>query len=409
MSVVGGIVIAMGGANFGVLLKPMREALDTGNAVFGWAQTARIVGVAISAPLIGKLLDRFGARGPLAVAGLLTGLAVMALAAINAPWQMVAIFAVLGLVGMQGGITLYTTVPIARWFVRKRSRAMALTIVGIPIGIAISAPLTQVLIDQVGWRTTWLILGIFGATVLVLIGLVVVRRQPEDMGLLPDGAAHPLRSAGPGAPSRPDEHQWTRADAIRTGAFWRLAVIFGLVMFGQSSMVVFRFAYFSDRGISEGLAAFSLSLEALTGIGVVLGLGLALERFKPHHVGVLGFVALIASYLVTMVTTEPWQMFIASILLGMGIPVQVTLQNSIWPTYFGRVHVGSIRGASFPVTVAFSAIGAPLAGQIKDSTGEYFLAWWIAIGAFAIGATLLLLTPPPKPKVAEAAAPQRVG
>ena len=59
--------------------------------------------------------------------------------------------------------------------------------------------------------------------------------------------------------------------------------------------------------------------------------------------------------------------------------------------------------------MAFSAIGAPLAGQSKDSTGEYFVAWWIAIGAFVIGATLLLLTPRPKPKLPEAAAPQPVG
>ncbi len=414
MAVVGGMVIAMGGANFGLFIEPMREALDTGDASFGLAQTARVIGVAVSAPFIGRLLDRHGARGPLAVAGFLTGLAVMALALVTAPWQMVAVFAVLGILGMQGGITLYTTVPIARWFVRKRGRAMSLTIVGIPIGIAISAPVTQQLIKYVGWENAWLIFGGFGGIVIIAIALVVVRRQPEDMGLLPDGAAPPSDAgqAVAGGPegskppprSQPDEYQWTRAEAMRTGAFWRLAVVFGLVMFGQATMVIFRYPYFVERGISKQLSAYSLSVEALVGISVILLLGLVLDRVKPHYVGVLGFFFLIVCYLLTMTITTPWQMFLASVFLGMGIPIQVTLQNSIWPTYFGRAHVGSIRGASFPITIFFSALGAPLAGILKDVTGEYFVAWWAAIGAFLIGALLFAFTPRPKPKRAVATA-----
>ena len=412
MSVVGSMVIAMGGANFGLFIEPMQKAMNTGDTAFGLAQTARIAGVAVSAPLIGRLLDRHGARGPLAVAGFFTGLVVIALAAVMAPWQMVAIFAVLGLLGMQGGIALYTTVPISRWFVRKRGRAMSLTIVGIPIGIAISAPVTQQLIKHVGWQNAWIILGGFGGLVIVIIALAVVRRQPEDKGLLPDGDA-PEASAGqaagggpgrsgPGPRSHADEYQWTGAEAIRTGAFWRLAVVFGLVMFGQSSMVVFRYPHFVDRGISEQIAAYSLSVEALIGVGVVLLLGLVLDRVRPHYVGVLGFFFLTISYLLTMSTTTPSQMFAASVFLGMGIPIQVTLQNSIWPTYFGKAHVGSIRGASFPITIFFSALGAPLAGIVKDATGEYFVAWWAAIGAFAIGALLLVFTPRPQPKRAVA-------
>ena len=326
---------------------------------------------------------------------------------------MVALFAVMGLVGMQGGVMLYITVPVAKWFVRKRARAMALTFVGNAIGITIGAPLTQFMIDHLGWQNTWVLLGSGGAVVVAIVSLAVVRRQPEDMGLLPDGAS-PAAGAAAGAGPRTEsskslphseesEPSWTRAEAIRTGAFWRLAVLFGLVTFGPLTMFVYRAPYFRERGIDSQLVALSISTSAIVGVPVLLLLGIFMDRYRVQYVGLVGVLILTGSILMTMAVTAPWQMFLSSVLFGLSLPILVLLQNTIWPAYFGRTNVGSIRGVAMPIALAIGAVGPPMTGIIRDSTGDYFLAWWVAIACLVVGASLIVLTPRPRPPKAAVA------
>ena len=103
----------------------------------------------------------------LPVATLATGAAMVGLAYMSLPWHLIALFAVMGLVGMSGPGSLVTSVPVLKWFVRDRGRAIAFTSLGIPIGAVLFVPLTQILIDEVGWQTAWVVLAIIGVTVIV--------------------------------------------------------------------------------------------------------------------------------------------------------------------------------------------------------------------------------------------------
>ena len=125
MAAAGGLTMALGALNFGLFIKPMGDELGVGRAIFGWAQSARQVTSAVTALLVGPLLDRFGARVMLAVAALITGGAWPRLAFVDEGWQVIAFFALMGVVGMSGPGALVTTVPVTKWFVRKRGKAMA--------------------------------------------------------------------------------------------------------------------------------------------------------------------------------------------------------------------------------------------------------------------------------------------
>ena len=194
MASAGAVSMAMGSLNFGLFIKPMGDDLGIGRAYFGWAQTARQVSSSVTSPPVGWLLDRFGSRVMLPVAALITGGAMITLSFIGSAWHLVALFAVMGLVGMSGPGALATSVPVLKWFVRRRGTAIAFVGLGIPIGAMVFVPLTQLFIDTWGWRTAWIALAVLGIGVIVPLSLVLVRRQPEDMGLLPDGLS-PL--AGP--------------------------------------------------------------------------------------------------------------------------------------------------------------------------------------------------------------------
>ena len=403
---VGAVSTGMGGVNLGLFIKPMRDDLGIGTSVFGLAQTARLFGFALSGWIIGRIIDRRGARIPLAIAGLMAGGAMIALSQVTAGWQIIGVFFVVGATGLQGGGgSLFMSVPLSNWFIRKRGTAMSVAFIGMPVGIFIFAPLSQLLIDEIGWRDTWLVLGGGGAVVTVLVALFIIRRRPQDMGLRPDGEAAPstgaLSALGTQRHGLEDEVSWTRAEAIRSrilhpSTFWRLTMIDGLRMLAMSSVGIFRVPYFiDDKGFDASIVAWSLSAEAIFAVLVSLPTGWAVDRYQPRYVAAVSTILMIAGFLLTMTASSIVMVFVATSVFGLGVASFIICQNAVWPAYFGHAHIGSIRGFATPLMLVFSAIGAPLTGIVRDATGSYQPAWIAGTIGLVIATLLLLITPKP--------------
>ena len=397
---VGAVSTGMGGVNLGLFIKPMRDELDIGTSVFGWAQTARIIGFAASGWLIGRLIDKHGARLLLAFAGIVAGAAMFALANVNEGWQIVLVFFVVGATGIQGGGgSLFMSVPLSNWFMRQRGKAMSVAFIGMPVGIFIFAPLSQLLIDEVGWRDTWLILGGGAAIVIFLVAVLIVRRRPEDMGLHIDGvepARTPIAPSLGGHAIFSDGLSWTRKEALRSSTFWRLTAIDGLRMLAMSSVGIFRVPFFiDDKGFDAHIVAFSLSAEAVFAVLVSLPTGWAVDRYQPRYVAAVSTAMMIVGFLLTMTASSIFHVFAATSVFGLGIASFIICQNSVWPAYFGHANIGAIRGASTPLMLVFSAVGAPLTGMSRDWTGSFVYAWLIGTFCLAIAFALLLITPRP--------------
>jgi MFS family permease len=401
LMVVGAVSTGMGGVNLGLFIKPMRDELDIGTSIFGWAQTARIIGFAASGWLIGRLIDKHGARLLLALAGVLAGGAMFALANVQAGWQIVIVFFVVGATGIQGGGgSLFMSVPLSNWFMRKRGKAMSVAFIGMPIGIFIFSPLSQLLIDEVGWRDTWLILGVGAAVAIVLVALLIVRRRPQDMGLYIDGVEPiPQAATSPAAGHAPafvDTVSWTRQEALRSTTFWRLTAVDGLRMLAMSSVGIFRVPYFiDDKGFDASIVAWSLSAEAIFAVLVSLPTGWAVDRYQPRYVAAVSTLLMVAGFLLTMTASSIVMVFVATSVFGLGVASFIICQNAVWPAYFGHAHIGSIRGFATPLMLVFSAIGAPLTGIVRDATGSYQPAWIAGTIGLVIATLLLLITPKP--------------
>ena len=400
MAAVGGLSMALGTLNFGLFIKPMGDELGIGRATFGWSQSARQIASAITALQVGSLLDRYGARVLLTISALITGLAVAALAFVDAGWQIIVLFALMGVVGMSGPGALISTVPVTKWFVRKRGKALAVMSLGNPIGGLIFIPLTQIFIDDFGWRLAWIYLAIIGTSLILPLAIVLVRREPEDMGLLPDGgpprpSARQAEAGQPATVSRRDEYSWTRAQAMRSPAFWRLVLVFSFVHMATNSVGVHRIPSFMDRGFDPTLISYATALDAAA-VGVTtVGLGMMVSRVPARYLGAAGFVALAISSALTIVAADHVVMFISMIVFGLGIGGTMLMQNYLWAEYFGRGHLGSIRGAVMPIMLLLGGTGPPLAGYVLDTTGSYTPAWTASTLMMAVGAVVLARTPPP--------------
>ena len=393
----------MGTLNFGLFIKHMGDELGIGRAYFGWAQTAQQMAGSVTSPPVGWLLDRFGSRILLPVAALVTGSAMVLLAFIDSAWHLVALFAIMGLVGMSGPGGLVTSVPVLKWFVRRRGMAIALMSLGIPIGALIFVPLTQVFIDAWGWRTAWIALAVLGMCVIAPLSAVFVRRQPEDMGLLPDGitptANDRRKSLRSGHPQDGEEPSWTVREAMRTFSLWSLVVVFGMVALAIGTVGVHRIAAFMDRGLDPTLVSFATAFDAVAAGLATFAFGMLVRWVPAKFLGAFGFSLLGIASVMTIYANNLLIMFASMAVFGLGIGGMMFLQNFIWAAYFGRDHVGSIRGAVNPINLTVGGVGPPLAGYVHDWTGSYDSVWWGGVVLMFLSAILLLSTAAPQKKV----------
>ena len=399
MSVVGGWALGMGGSSIGLFIDPMREELGFSNAIFGWANTARMVLGATSGMILGRVLDRYGPRYLLALTGVGAGLLIILIGRIDHEWQLVGIFALLGLIGMQGNAPIYTGPAVAKWFVRQRPKAMGMLFVGTPAGLVVSFPLIQWLIDEFGWRDAWTIIGISGIAIIVPFSLIFLRRTPEDMGLRPDGDPPREDAAGRG-PS--DEYPWTRAEALRTVAFWRLTAVFSMHMFAAGAVGLFRFPHMIDNGIDPTIVAFAGAADGAASMVPALAMGIIVGRLGLQTVGVVAYVIFAAGIAFTTMATVPVMAFVGTMTWGVGFSLAMMLQNTYYPAFFGRRNIGAIRGASLSVTLAAGATAGPLTGFVADRTGGFEPIWWPIAGAIAFAGFLLATTKPPRVPVTSA-------
>ncbi len=412
MTVVGGVTMAMAGFNFGLFIRPMERDLGISRQTFGWALSMRQIAGAVTGPFVGRTIDRRGARLLLIGATAVTCLGMVGLSFVQTGWQLIALFIVMGAAGMTGAGALLISVPVAKWFVTKRGRAIAIMSVGTPAGAVVFVPLTEWMIGRWGWETTWLILAAMCFAIVVPLALLV-RRQPEDMGLRPDGA--PTTGAAGLAATRAhaamEEASWTVREATHSWTFWRLVVVFSLVMLAMGSVGLHRIPHFTDEGISAGWVSAAVSADAASACVSTFIMGWLIQRRPARFVGATGFVFLAFAVFVTIFANTIPMMFVSMVLFGFGAGGMILLQGFLWADYFGRQHVGAIRGASMPVTLVFSAAGPPVAGLVYDQAGSYNPVWWVGIGLMLAGALVLAVTPPPNRRKAPGieAEPGRTG
>ena len=375
-----------------VALKPITEDLGWSRTLTSSAITIGSVAGGLLAPLIGPLADRLGPRILLPFGAAIVGTFVMCLSLTYEPWQFYATF-----VPARGlAETLLTGVvpmtAVTNWFYLKRPRAIGLVALSVPLGSFVLSLLYQFMITAYGWRSAFMMLGVALWLLVVLPGLFFLRRQPEDMGVLPDGALPGALKSTLVPESEPataaTEHSWTLKDAMRTRTLWLLVAAASFYSISTGGIAFHMVAYFTDVTIQPALAAGALSVMALTGaFGSGLWGALA-ERFHPRTLGVTTMLlAAAAVVLLTQVRGAP-AAFVFSILFGLSARGGFVLMHVLLARYFGRRSFGAITSVLEPFHKGGLGIGALLAGLAFDMSGSYQIVFLVFTANYLIAATL---------------------
>ncbi|SVE61126.1 uncharacterized protein METZ01_LOCUS513980, partial [marine metagenome] len=227
-----------------------------------------------------------------------------------------------------------------------------------------------------GWRGAWVSLAILTWLIVVPLSLIIVRRQPEDIGLLPDGVQEQEEPPGLRAlltdartlsmASR--EIGWTVTMALRTPTAWLLLIGFILSNMAGGAFMVHQVAAISDKGFSIELASGVMTVLFFFSFIIKPIAGVLAERIPARHVAVF-FMALAGTSLLVLAAADsvPLLMLFA-VLYGCGVGATTVLQALIWANYYGRQFQGSIRGTLSPLFAISQAFSPVFAGWMYDTT-----------------------------------------
>ena len=369
---------------------------------FGWSRTQisgvvsfGTLGAALAGPLLGRWVDRYGARVLLTVGSLIMAASLVGLASMQSLVMFTIAFAV-GRTVMMNVEHLIGPTAAANWFIRRRATATALVLASSRVGLGLWPALAGLLFVVTSWRTAYWTFAIVVGAAAIVPWLFIIARRPEDVGMLPDGD---VPSHDVGVAARLDEPQWTPRAAIRTQAFWLILVVNTVTLFVGSGVGLHRVPYFIDKGMSTAFAGPVLIGFA---VGMVIGGFLAARLLRMlSERSVMAILLLCSAGLMGVLLITPGNGWAIGYGLADGtvFGALFTLQPVIYANFYGRASVGAIRGLAAPVVMVGNAAGALFGGIVYDRSGNDYTGVFITFAVLLVvsaGAARMARKPVPR-------------
>ena len=358
---------------------------------FGWSRAetsiaysvSQLVG-GISSPFVGVLVDRLGPRRLLLLGSVLLIVSLAASAFASALWQMVVLYGVVMTLGANC-LGLVVFVPIlSRHFVRRRG--LAISIVQSANGIArgISAPLVQLAISLIGWRTTYLVQAGLMAAVALPLAAMFRRAEPRPRQQHDDTIA--LAEPGPRPPPAPPG--WTLGEAVRTPHFWLLFAVYLFTGLGSFFVSLHQLAFAVDIGFDKLYAAQVLGIGAFLAVPGIVLTGSLSDTLGREVSAILAYGFSIVGAACALLITSPDQhllLWLHACFFGLTWGARGPAITAKTADLFPGPHLGAILGVITIGSGLGAAIGSWGAGFVFDLTGSYRVAFTLSIVSYLCG------------------------
>ncbi len=371
-------------------------------SVLGWSRGEIMVGftiffvmMGVASPLVGRMVDKHGARHVIALGAVVMGVGFVLLSVMS---QLYLFF--LGYVFIGTGAGAIGSVPcsavVSNWFKKKRGMAIGLMSSGIGAGGLVMAPVAGYLIEAIGWRGAYLSMALIVWISIIPLALLTLRTRPEEMGLHPDGAlvAEALPSVGGGTSAGLSLRQ-----AVAFSAFWLIAISYLLGNFSSMGGLQSQAPNLMDLGFPTGAAALALGAIGFgSGVGKFI-FGWLCDRMSARYASSIGLSLQALGLLVVIQVGSGSSMAMIwtySLLMGFGAGSWLPTVSILTSTSFGLKHYGSIFGMITLLLNLGTATGPLIGGLIYDSVGTYHWAFVLFAALYAISLPAVLLVRRPK-------------
>jgi len=387
------------GSSNAIFFGPVKQDLGLSSA-----QTSLIFSLtraqgSVAGPLVGWVVDRFGARPMVIAGGLAAGIGFMLLSGVHQYWLYLLIFIGVVSTGRSAGLGQTLLGAVNKWFVQRRSLAMSICITGFTSGGAVLLPLVTLGVQSIGWRATMFYSGIFVAAVTVPLALLI-RSSPEDMGLEADGGSQSQKSSV-GRRSAAAVYDFSTREALRTRAFWILlaGVVVRTSLWGGISVHAVELLVW--RGMEFQAAGLMFSLMFLLAVPMRLAAGALGQRWDSQFLLFVGEV--LAGISMASLLFLPGLLAVYLFVVLFAVEQGTSTLNWVaLGDYFGRASFATLMGI-MSVCFNIGMLLTPLyAGWVVDKTGSYNLVLWTFMPLYGLSAVTCLFMRRPAPPASAA-------
>lgn len=344
---------------------------------------------------MGKAIDKFGQRKMIIIVGILLAFTAFYNSFASSIIMISFGFFMLRYFG-QGSMTLIPNSLIPQWFQKKRALAFSLSGIGNLLAMLIVPTINLWMISEFGWQSAWRIWSIVLIVVFIPLAYIFIGNQPEDYGLTVENEAHEDDHAKHLAYEKMIKESFTLKEALRTKTFWFAGFIAMLPSMFTTGLTFHFFNIMSLRSLSAEQSAVIIGLLAFPAFFIPFIAKSVIDRFPVKYVLSLTTFMIILSMVFLMFGVFGSVTAILFILFyGLSIAIQSVTMSVLWPDYFGRKNLGSIRSAATVFMVLGSALGPLPFGLSFDLTGEYTVALMgnIVFAAVALALSMFISKP----------------
>ena len=371
---------------FSVFRKPLEGLWEITSSQSGYPFMVFLAVFAVTMPLAGDLIARWGPRNAATLGGFLAGSGWIAASFSGDIITLTFLYGVIGGAGV--GIAYGCPIAVvAKWFPRYSGLAIGLTVMGFGVSALLMAPILKAMILQpgIGIMNTFLYFGI--AFMIIITTLAQLLRFPSTERNSSENSVSAAAAVLPAV-------NLDRENMLKTGNFYALWATYtigclaGLMAIGIASPVGTEVAK-----LEATTAAFAISLFAVfNGLGRPL-FGALTDKLSPKHTAVISFaLILIASLLLFFFGQDNAALYLFTFcVLWLCLGGWLALAPTATGIFFGKRFYAQNYGVVFTAYGAGAILGTLLSGSIKDMTGSYLHAFPIVAGLAALGMLIAAL------------------
>ncbi len=348
----------------------LRGALDlTHSRLSGAYMFGTLLG-AIPMGYVGALMDRHGLRRTMSVIVLLLGLTCIFMSQVGGLFTLFLGFFMLRMLG-PGAQSMLSGTILPFWFSKRLGTAEGLRHMGMAGGMALFPALVLCLLESVGWRWAYAILGMGIMAVMFPVMAFVFKNRPEDVGQQMDGLE-------PGEPPFSDRHarrrggvDFTLGRALSTRAFWICAAAIGMWAMINTGVQFNLVPIFETRGMGREEVSLVFRSYALVLMVLYLPCGYLADRLPLNLMLSMAMIGLAFVAGMVIITESLAGVYLLGGVLGAAQAIAVPTLTTLLPRYYGLMHLGKIRGGFSTLLVASSSAGPFIIGFSYDMLGGY--------------------------------------
>ena len=369
--------------SFGVFFKSIQGEFDLTRAATSSVFSVYMILCAVSAIVGGWAFDRYGPRAVVLLMGLMTGASLLITSQTNSLWQIYPSYSLLLAAGTGAGIPVLIS-TVSKWFDKRRGFAIGIAASGPGVGTLVVPLLSAYLISNLGWRMSYIVLGLIALLIVIPLSRLL-RRDPKEMGILPDG----VKPGGIEAETAESESVseltgLTFKQALRTRNYWLIMFIFAFMAFSIGLILTHIVPHATDIGIPIVESSTILSVVSGSQILFRILVGRISDKIGRKIPGIICAIIATAALIWLIDADKLWMFYVFAFFFGLSWGGHGTVYLTLASELFGARSLGMILGALELGVAAGSATGPAIGGLIFDITGSYVMA-------FSIGAAAMLL------------------